>query len=520
MFFPSPRQAFAAVALMALTACIIAQGVKVEELRATRADTVRVKTPVKAHLLDGSTVVYPSGVLVAGGVLRGSGTWFDLALKDPRPVQEIALDSLVGMESYRTSTNVGATIAYSLLVQTAAVGLAVGIACAADPKCFGSCPTFYSDSAGTAVLEAEGFSYSIAPLFEARDVDRLRARAGADGRLLLEVRNEAFETHYLNHLELLEARHRPDEFVLPDPRGQPVAAAALRPPARATDRNGHDATGLLATADGLTYRTDSTVLRSAQAADLEDFIDLTFPAPPGGDSLALVFRLRNSLLNTVLLYDIMLGDPGARSLDWQGDTLGRVGPAADLGRWYAGRMGLRVLIPGDSGYRQAGRIRDTGPVAWKDVAVVLPPQAGDSMRLRLAFVADNWRIDQVALGTMRRPEVRTIPLTEVLDRSGRPEPAADSSLARPDGRYLQTSPTQSFTAVWQTGPEPAGERRTFLLASQGYYIEWVRRGWIAAGRDTLPFVPGDAALVRALQRWRLTQDSLETRFYATRVPVR
>jgi hypothetical protein len=70
------------------------------------------------------------------------------------------------------------------------------------------------------------------------------------------------------------------------------------------------------------------------------------------------------------------------------------------------------------------------------------------------------------------------------------------------------------------GNAAAGSERTFFLASQGYYIEWVRRGWIASPRDTTPFQPGDPALLRAIQRWRQVQDTLERRFFATRVPVR
>jgi hypothetical protein len=44
------------------------------------------------------------------------------------------------------------------------------------------------------VLHAEAFSYSIAPLLEARDVDRLATQPDADGHLRIEVRNEALET--------------------------------------------------------------------------------------------------------------------------------------------------------------------------------------------------------------------------------------------------------------------------------------------------------------------------------------
>ena len=329
------------------------------------------------------------------------------------------------MESFRTGTDGGATLAYSALATVGAIGLTVAIACAIDPKCFGSCPTFYSDSAGGPVLEAEGFSYSIAPLFEARDVDRLRTRVRPDGEVRLEVRNEAFETHYLNHLELLETRHTSAELIAPDPSGHPMAVRSLTAPARARARSGNDVLAELADADGVTFRTDPTTLAGVRLDDYGDTVNLTFPRPAGGDSLALVLRLRNSLLNTVLLYDIMLGDPGARSLDWQAEQLEQVGPALELGTWYAGHMGLRVLVEDRGAYREVARIRDTGPVAWKDVVVPFLSASDDSVRVRLAFVADNWRIDRVALaGGVRSPPIRMLPLSRILGRDDLAEPEA------------------------------------------------------------------------------------------------
>jgi hypothetical protein len=100
------------------------------------------------------------------------------------------------------------------------------------------------------------------------------------------------------------------------------------------------------------------------------------------------------------------------------------------------------------------------------------------------------------------------------------EPEALASVVANDDRYLQTQAGQAFLARWDVGPGVEGRPRTFLLASQGYYIEWVRRGWIASHRDTVTFRPDDAALRKAILRWRQGQDSLEQRFFATRVPVR
>jgi len=100
------------------------------------------------------------------------------------------------------------------------------------------------------------------------------------------------------------------------------------------------------------------------------------------------------------------------------------------------------------------------------------------------------------------------------------EADAHASLILPDGRYLRTLPTQTFFAVWNVGTDAPDSVHTFLLASQGYYVEWVRPGWVVAARDTTSFRPGDGSLLQALRRWREVQDTLERRFFATRLPVR
>ena len=507
-----------------LSACFIYRNVEVEAVGRPIApgDSVIVATPVKAHLLDGSTVVFRSGVRVSRDTVWGAGARYSLALGEAVAVNQLALDSVVGMESFRTQINMTSTVLVSTLATIGTLAGAVAIACAIDPKCFGSCPTYYSDSAGTLVLEAEGFSYSIAPLFEARDVDRLRLGAAPDGIVRLEVRNEAFETHYINHLELLEVRHSSEETVLPDELNRPLVVRDLAQVARARDRMGRDVRALLAVPDGEVYRTDARLLDRARVGDLEDAIEISVPAPSDADSIAIVLRLRNSLLNTILFYDIMLGDPGARSLDWVGYDLQQVGPAVELAQWYQKKMGMQIAVRGATGLREIAHLKDTGPVAWKDVAIVVPVLERDSVRIRLSFPADNWRIDRMAVATrFRRPPPVVHVLTEVEGAAGQPDTTARAGLAAADGRYLETTAGQRFTAAFEVGSAPpAGITRTFLLASQGYYTEWVRRGWLVAPRATRTFVPSDTALAEAIARWRVTQDTLEARFMATRVPVR
>ena len=448
-----------------LAACSVGT-VGVRTLNAPPAgSTSSITTPVKAHLVDGSTVRFPNGVSLSDGVLVGTGQRVGLKLETMPPVMRMPLDSVVGMESYERIIDGGASFALTLLGlgATALVGAAAAVAV------FGSCPTFYSDSAGTAVLEAEGFSYSIAALYEARDVDRLRTTIGADGTVRLEVRNEALETHFINHLELLDVRHAPHETVLPDASGKPVAVGHMRPALSARDARGNDLLNVLAHADGNVTRQDADGIQRTTNT-LDHSIDLIVPVPPGADSIAVVFRLRNSLLNTILLYDVMMGSRGLKSLEWQATDLREIGPALHVAQWYTANMGLRLLEVSGGSTREVARLRDTGPIAFKDVALVVAAPSATTMHLRLEHVVDNWRIDRIAVAPVRRPAIEVLPLHTTIDAAGRADTTVLGVLAAPDTRYLETVPGQYFTAVWQPPTIAANQARTFLLASQGYTL--------------------------------------------------
>jgi hypothetical protein len=499
--------------VMSAAGCFVFHHVDVQQV--VPRDAVVVTSPVKAHLKDGSTVVYANGVTVSGGMLRGAGVRYDLALKQSPNVDSIPLDSVVGMESFRTRVNVAPTVIVSTLATVVGIAVTGALAIAI----FGSCPTVYSDDG--AVEEAELFSNSIAPLFEARDVDRLRAQPDPNGILRLELRNEAMETHYINHLQLFEVPHAADEFVLPDTQGHPVVVRGVRTPADIADRSGQDLRARLSAADNTFYRTDRRRIDSATADDLNDWIDLTAAVPEGASSTALVFRLRNSLLNTTLLYDVMLGPAGARAIDWLGSGLARISTAVELGRWHERRAGLHISVWRDGAYSEVARIPDSGPISWHDVAAVIPAQKGEkSLRIRLSFLADQWRIDHVGVASAEREaRARVIQISEVTGSDGRPENTARESMSAPDDRYLQTNPGQRFFVDFNAGPAPAGQSRTFLLSSQGYYTEWIRGAWIQTASAKEPFNPTDEALLAAMRKWGATRESFEERFVKDRVPV-
>jgi hypothetical protein len=459
-------------------------------------------------------VVYPNGVTVAGGTLRGSGTHYDLALAQALGVREIPLDSVVAMDSFRTDTNVAQTVAFSTL---ASVGAVIGTV-AMSIALFGSCPTVYSGDG--VVEEAELFFSSIAPLFEARDVDRLRARPDQNERLTLEIRNEAMETHYINHLQVLEVEHEAGELVLPDQQGRPVIVGGLTAPESVTDSTGRDVLEIVRAADDRFYSADRDRVESVTLQQMEDWIDVEAAMPGGAVEAVLVLRLRNSLLSTVLLYDEMLGPMGASALDWLGGNLSEISTAVELGRWHQKLAGLHVETLVDGQYQEVTRIPDSGPISWHDVAVVVPVDPrSHSLQVRMRFITDYWRIDSVGIGSRTRDaNPRPIDVTEVTGPSGDTEIAGLDRLQAPDQGYLQTTPGRRFFAHFDVGKGDSNKARSFLLASQGYYTEWVRGDWIR-NASTSTFEPTDAVLLDAIHRWAGMREDFEHRFLTNRVPV-
>lgn len=512
----TPITCMLSTALLAVSACVLQRG-SVVTIEAAPSDTTVVQSPLKVFLQDGSIVVYPRGATVTSEAVRGSGTRYSLGFVESQRVSETVLDSVIGIEAFQHDVNTGGSVAASVLGGGAAV-FATGVLLKA---LFGSCPTVYVQTEHGQELQAEAFSYSIAPLLEARDLDRLDLVPDQDGTVALELRNEALETHYINHLELLAVPHDEGTLVVPDEHGQPMGVHVLRGPSSALDRNGRSVLEELQRADSLSFSSTDDRIALASSQDSKDYIDLTFALAPDADTLVAVFELRNSLLNTVLFYDLMLGSAGAESLDWLGRGMERIDTAVELGRWFQETMGLTVAAFDGRAWQPVGRIGDTGPIAWKKVGVRVPVLQQDSLRVRLSFLADEWRIDRVAVGEPRPAGsgVR-LPAVRITDLAGQSLQQHVASIERPDDDYMITHPGLAARVEFDALPPREGQAVTYFLSSQGYYTEWVRPEWIRAATATEPFKPGEGTIEELMDRWLEERDRYERTFFDTRIPVR
>ncbi len=513
-----PRSIVLAV-LVGTTACVtILQSGSVDTVPGdVAADYGVVASPMKAFLTDGSTVVYPDGGQISSDSIVGVGMRYPIGSADGFAVRSVALDSLVGIEAFQGEVNGPGSVALTVLA-TGAVGIGT---IALAKALFGSCPTFYASDAQGGTLEAEGFSYSIAPLLEGRDLDALGVVADADGVVRLELRNEALETHYINHLQLLAVDHPAGARAIPDVDGAPITVGRAAAPGSALDRSGRDVTRVLSAADGEVFASLESRVRRATGGDPDDLIELSFPRPSGEEAV-LTFRLRNSLLNTVLFYDFMLAGAGARGVDWIGRDMARIGEVVRLGRWFQDLMGLRVEAFDGAEWHEVARIADTGPIAWEEVGVRVGVPDTGPVRVRLRFLADAWRVDRVALAEAVEPAaVERLPVARMSQAGGASEEVeALERLARPDDQYLVTLPGTSAILEFDPPAQSPGTSRSYLLASQGYYTEWVRRDWIREARNPARFEPSEGTVEELMARWLERKQTFERDFHASRIPVR
>jgi hypothetical protein len=398
------------------------------------------------------------------------------------------------------------------------VTAAVAVACLADPKtCFGSCPTFYASDSSGELLQAEGFSASIAPALEATDVDMLY-RARPRGReFRLRLTNEALETHVIRRADVLAVRRPAGGRVFTTPDGAFLGAPAVISPSRCAAPEG-DCGSAVRSMDGRERLSlaDSTDLASREIIELE--FDAA-PLPPG--AVGIVIGARQSLMTTYLVYQALafLGRDATRWLA----TLETGGPTT---RDAAGALGralgrIEVLVPdGRGGWTPAGAVGETGPIAVDTKVVPLPAGTERPVRIRLRLTRGLWRLDYVALATLGD----SIPVqrlsAEQVRRGGRDDPAARAALIDP-ARALTTLPGDEYQLVYRLPPEPEGYE--LFLEARGYYLEWMRREWLTEENPALALRmmldPGGALRALAPEFKRLEPD-MERAFWASRYVAR
>ncbi len=317
------------------------------------------------------------------------------------------------------------------------------------------------------VLQAEGFSSSIAPSLEATDVDELY-RAHPTGKTVnIEMTNEALETHVVRYVNLLAVRKSGNERVFKDMNGNYWKSDNIVSPDSCSGPEGSILKKIIAFDGNERYSlADSSYL------DTKEHLDLWFNQVPEGEK-GIVISSRQTLLSTYILY---------QALAYMG---------TDVGNWFtklnnneAGKSNLSgmlgkidVLLQDNTGnWIQVGVAGEHGPLATDTYLVPLPVQTKKRpLHVRIRMTKGDWRIDYLALAQLKgkvKP-VRIQP-SEVLKGKRKDEIAlADLTNLK---KKLITLPGDKYTLQYHL-PESA-EHYELFLQSHGYYLEWMRKEWM------------------------------------------
>ena len=512
-----PTLRHAAIALLALLA--VGCGLRTLERRIVSPDqahTLDRRSPfLKAHLRSGHVYVFSTWTWSdSSGRLAGEATLYDAArARVDSGLYDLPRDSVALFE-----TNIAkpSTSAKALTVM-AGVTAAVALACALNPKaCFGSCPTFYaSDSTGRPVLQAEGFSASIAPALEATDLDALYRSAPQGRTFTLHLTNEALETHVIRRADLLLAPRSEHGRVFVTPDRQFRQATTLTASSSCVAEDG-ECRVAVAAFDG---RERSS---AADARDLgaREVIELEFNDAPAG-SLGLVVTARQSLMTTYLIYQALayMGNNAARWL-----AAMRVNRDSTMqAEGILGRLlgTIEVSVRDNNGeWVAAGATGETGPIAADTKVIPLPRDAARPLRVRLRLTKGLWRLDWIALASLGATvqPIRVAP--SVVRRGGVPDSLATRALTSPSAQArepLTTLPGDALDLEYDLPLNP--ERYEYFLEARGYYLEWMRREWIAEenSRAARQLLLDPAAMLRALApAYKRQEPTMERAFWNSR----
>jgi len=248
---------------------------------------------------------------------------------------------------------------------------------------------------------------------------------------------------------------------------------------------------------------------------------LTFDAAGPGHR-GVVIAARQSLVTTFLFYQV-LAHMGRAAGSWIAEIERRRDSGQPVEFPIAKLLGsIEVQVRDARGHwSTVGRAGETGPIAT-DVQLVPLPEGADPRRVRLRMTRGLWRIDQVALATLAEP-VSPLRLDPVeVTRGGAPDEQALAALRGPDGSgepddALVTTRGDRYEIRYRL-PEDAGHYELFV-ESRGYYLEWMRREWLAEENFALATrtFTDPAGTLRALApEYKRREGTMEATFWGSR----
>lgn len=485
-----------------------------------------ISTASKCHVIDGSVIVYTNGFKVDRNVIRGVGDrYFFTGNEEVTEVLNFPLDSIVAITIYDDYTDARIIANGSLYIWSAAV-TGTTIYCISCPKCcFGSCPTIYTFSNGIPSLETELFSSSISKMLEDDDLDKLKEKIPDNGIYKIKITNEALETHYIDKFNLTVAEHPLGTMVYLNIDKGLTVIQNTGPALSAVNSDQDNIMKEINSEDTLSYRSGMKMVNELKNGPKYDWINITSPVPENAGKAKVLVRYKNTLLSTILFYDVVLGSQGIRAVQWTDKMNNDPLYAADFKMIYDNFSGMEFEIFENGKWISAGKFPDAGPICWKDVAAEVSVSGLKELKFRLKFIPDNFMIDYIGIEyeSIEENNLRTesIVPNEVINNSNDSASNTISLLETSDKNYLITNPGDSYDLIYKI-PKKNDVEQTVFISSRGFYNEWIRGSWIkndtATRRFDLYSINRNLRLLA--QSWEESKSLIEGEFFNTRIAVK
>jgi hypothetical protein len=471
------------------------------------------KSPfLKVHMLDGRVYVLSQWQeLDKERQIKGKGALLDLN-RNQVEQGDFAIP-LEGVALFETNVIKTSDAEIGLTVVTG-LSLALTAYCLLNPKaCFGSCPTFYTWDGDSMALQAEGFSASVAPALEAKDVDALFLARPSSSLLEVRVTNEALETHLIRFAHLLAAPRPESGRVFIGPGGEFWQASELREPVSCSGPEG-DIREKIRFYDGLERSSEADPKDLAK----REMLELVFEAP-ADKPCGLVLGFRQTLLTTYLFY---------QGLAYLGDTTGYW--LAQLGRG-DGKARRRMEAPGlclggievyqqdkDKNWHSAGSLQETGPIATNIQIIPLPEPTSSPLKVRLRLTKGLWRLDYIALAALEgKTEPVVIPPATVVRQRISEFCSGDGGAGTGAKWPLVTLPGDIYSLTYELPDD--FDRYELFIETQGYYLEWLRESWMKEknlARARLMFTNPAKFLKKMAPEYKKIEPQMEDVFWRSR----
>ena len=427
---------------------------------------------LKVHMKDGTLYNLNFWVTsLSDNVMKARGEFFDqnrnLVATSADTFFTINMTKVALYESNKITGLEGKIAGQALIFTPIAI---ITIYCAINPKaCFGSCPTFYAWDGNKMRLMAEGFSSSIARVFEKPDIDMLHSTVVKGREFKIQLTNEALETHAIKYADLLVFPRSEGERIFATPSGCFYSSDQIIKPSSCDAPEG----------DCLAKVLDMDQSERFSAADPNDLtiketIEVEFKEIPNG-KLGLIIGSRQTLMTTFLFYQGM-AHAGSKLPYYHAQVeSGNESMQHHLTRIWDLLGGIEVQVQNNNGkWVKAGEIAEMGPIAADLQLVTLPEITGEKVKVRIKMTKGLWRIDQVGLIVIDQ-EVQPIRIKPacVLRENVEDETALNSLID--STQYLLTFPGDRYELIYNL---PDDKDYEIFLHSKGYYLEWMREDWI------------------------------------------